>query len=52
MEKRIKDVVCRVWLKNETKNSVEKDGKVYYFCSPKCKTKFEKEPDKYVPLKG
>lgn len=52
MEKRIKDVVCRVWLKNETKNSVEKDGKVYYFCSPKCKAKFEKEPDKYVPLKG
>ena len=52
MKKRIKDAVCRVWLKNETKNVIEKDGKKYFFCSPGCKERFEKEPDKYVPLKG
>ncbi len=52
MKKRIKDVVCRAWLKNETKNFVEKDKKIYYFCSPRCKAKFEKEPDKYMQLKG
>ena len=52
MKKKIKDVVCRAWLKNETKNSVDKDGKIYYFCSPKCKAMFEKDPEKYLSLKG
>ncbi|MCM8759369.1 MAG: YHS domain-containing protein [Candidatus Omnitrophica bacterium] len=52
MKKVIKDVVCRSWLKNPTKNHVEKDGKTFYFCSPRCKSKFEKDPDKYINLKG
>lgn len=52
MKKTIKDSVCRAWLKNPTKNTVEKDGKIFYFCSPRCKSMFEKNPDKYVNLKG
>lgn len=50
--KKYKDVVCRMWLKKETKNKVEKDGKAYYFCSPGCKEKFEKDPEKYIKLVG
>ena len=52
MKKKIRDVVCRTWLKNETKNRVEKDGTAYFFCSPKCKENFEKGPDKYTKLVG
>ncbi|MFA7683671.1 MAG: YHS domain-containing protein [Syntrophales bacterium] len=52
MKKKIRDVVCRAWLKKETKNSAEKDSITYYFCSPRCKEKFEKEPDKYTKLVG
>jgi YHS domain-containing protein len=51
-KKQFKDAVCRVWLKNPTKNSVEKDGKTRYFCSPRCKEKFEKETEKYTKLVG
>jgi len=47
-----KDPVCRIWLKDETKNVVEKDGKKFYFCSPKCKEKFEKDSEKYIKLVG
>lgn len=50
--KEYKDVVCRMTLEKETKNKSEKDGKVYYFCSPKCKEKFDKEPEKYIKLVG
>ena len=50
--KKYKDPVCRKWLGKETKNVVEKDGKVYYFCSPTCKEKFEKDPEKYIKLVG
>ncbi|MCM8829882.1 MAG: YHS domain-containing protein [Candidatus Omnitrophica bacterium] len=50
--KKYKDVVCRMWLKKETKNKAEKDGKIYYFCSPGCKEKFEKDPEKYLKLVG
>jgi len=51
-KKKFKDAVCRMWLKNPTKNVVEKDGKIYYFCSPRCKEKFEKDAEKYVKLVG
>ncbi|MGI6595468.1 MAG: YHS domain-containing protein [Elusimicrobia bacterium] len=50
--KKYKDLVCRMWLKKETKNKAEKDGKDYYFCSPACKEKFEKDPEKYIKLVG
>ena len=50
--KTYKDVVCRAWLKKETKNKAGKDGKDYYFCSPACKEKFEKDTEKYLKLVG
>jgi len=28
--------------------SVQYQGQTYYFCSPLCKTMFEREPEKYV----
>ncbi|MCK9265804.1 YHS domain-containing protein [bacterium] len=53
MKKKIhKDVVCRAWLQRETKNKAEKEGKEYFFCSPACKDKFEKDPEKYLKLVG
>jgi YHS domain-containing protein len=51
-KKAFKDLVCRAWLKKETKNKVEKEGKNYFFCSPACKEKFEKDPEKYTKLVG
>jgi len=51
-KKKFKDPVCRKWLSKETKNIVEKDGKKYFFCSPNCKEKFEKDPEKYLKLVG
>lgn len=51
-KKKYKDPVCRKYLAKETKNIVEKDGKVYYFCSPHCKEKFEKDSEKYLKLVG
>ncbi|MCL5408409.1 MAG: YHS domain-containing protein [Candidatus Omnitrophica bacterium] len=50
--KKYKDAVCRVNLKKETKNKSEKDGKTYYFCSPRCKEKFDSDTEKYVKLVG
>lgn len=33
----------------ETANSTSTyQGKTYYFCSPGCKTAFERDPEKYV----
>jgi YHS domain-containing protein len=52
VKKKYKDVVCRKWLEKETKNFVERDGKIYYFCGPGCKEKFEKDPEKYIKLVG
>lgn len=28
------------------------NGRTYYFCSKECKTKFEKDPEKYVTKAG
>jgi len=29
----------------------EHDGKTYYFCSPICKQKFDRNPEKYIKSK-
>lgn len=50
--RKLKDPVCRKWLQKETKNVLEKKGKTYYFCSPACKEKFEKDSEKYLKLVG
>ena len=43
------DPVCgmEVAPENAAAKSVYK-GKIYYFCSPMCKTEFEKDPDHYL----
>lgn len=33
------------------RHKVEHGGKTYYFCSERCRTKFEAEPAKYVHRK-
>ena len=46
----VKDPVCGMTIDSKTAkggSSVYKDN-TYYFCNPKCKTKFEAEPQKYL----
>jgi len=50
--KKFKDVVCRKWLQRDTKKVVEKEGRKFFFCSPACKEKFEKDSEKYLKLVG
>lgn len=51
--KEVIDPVCGMRVDPETAKggSSEYKGQVYYFCNPKCKTKFDHEPDKYLSLK-
>jgi len=43
------DPVCHIKV-DETKaaGKSEYQGKTYYFCSPVCKTKFDRDPTQYV----
>ena len=44
-----KDPVCGMDVNEETAaGKSEYQGKTYYFCSPGCKTAFDKDPEKYV----
>ncbi len=44
-----KDPVCGMEVDEEKAAAkAEHMGKTYYFCSPGCKTAFEKDPHKYV----
>ena len=44
-----KDPVCGMNVdENKAAESAVHKGKTYYFCSARCKTSFEKEPNKYV----
>ena len=44
-----KDPVCGMNVDEKTaKLKSEYQGKTYYFCSKICKSKFDKEPSKYV----
>ena len=45
----VKDIVCGMDVNEKrAKYKVEYMNKLYYFCSSACKTKFEKQPEKYV----
>jgi YHS domain-containing protein len=45
----VKDPVCGMDVdENKAAGTAEYNGKKYYFCSPACKTKFEKTPDQYA----
>lgn len=44
-----KDPVCKMDVdEKNAKFKFDYNGKTYYFCSPVCKTNFEKNPAKYV----
>ena len=44
-----KDPVCGMQVNEATAAAeIEYRGKTYYFCSPACKAKFEKNPEKYT----
>lgn len=47
-----KDPVCGMDVDEKaTKNTTVYRNKTYYFCSPGCKTTFDKNPDRYVGQK-
>lgn len=49
MAENVKDPVCGMTIdKDKAAATAQHKGKTYYFCSPACKAKFEKEPHKYV----
>jgi YHS domain-containing protein len=45
----VTDPVCKMTI-DENKAAAKSDysGKTYYFCAQICKTKFDKEPQKYA----
>jgi len=44
-----KDPVCGMNVdKQKAAGQSEHQGKTYYFCSPACKQKFDKEPARYA----
>jgi len=47
--KMVLDVVCNMEIDEKTaKWKSEYKEKTYYFCSPMCKQKFDRSPEKYV----
>ncbi len=43
------DPVCRMEVDPEkAEGEAEHEGRKYYFCSPRCRETFEKEPAKYA----
>jgi len=50
---RVKDPVCGMMVgPQKAAAKTEHAGKTYYFCSPRCKERFEKEPEKYLAAPG
>jgi YHS domain-containing protein len=44
-----KDPVCGMDVdESKAAGSSVYNGKTYYFCAPGCKTRFDKEPEKYA----
>ncbi len=44
-----KDVVCGMMVDPDiAHHKSEHKDETYFFCSPRCKTAFDKEPEKYV----
>ncbi|MBE0478439.1 YHS domain-containing protein [Candidatus Aerophobetes bacterium] len=44
-----KDPVCKMKIKRSaTATTSEYEGKLYYFCSEKCREQFDKNASKYV----
>jgi Cu+-exporting ATPase len=52
-EPRVKDPVCGMMVDpQKAAGKVEHGGKTYFFCSPRCKERFEKEPEKFLAAPG
>jgi P-type Cu+ transporter len=50
---RVKDPVCGMMVDpQKAARKVEHAGKTYFFCSPRCAERFEKEPEKYLAAPG
>ncbi|HEV2102224.1 MAG TPA: heavy metal translocating P-type ATPase [Candidatus Acidoferrum sp.] len=50
---RVKDPVCGMMVDpQKAAGKAEHDGKTYFFCSPRCKERFEKEPEKFLAAPG
>ena len=48
-EEKVQCPVMKNWiLQSEAADSVEYNGKTYYFCCPGCKPKFVEDPEKYI----
>jgi Cu+-exporting ATPase len=45
----VKDVICGMTVDDKkSKLKSEHEGKTFYFCSPHCKSTFDKDPHKYA----
>src|SRR6267378_1768939 len=50
---RVKDPVCGMMVDpQKSAAKVEHQGKTYYFCSPRCAERFEREPEKFLAAPG
>ncbi|WP_119681928.1 heavy metal translocating P-type ATPase [Indioceanicola profundi] len=50
---KVKDPVCGMWVDPATTpHKSDQAGTTYYFCSEKCRTKFEAHPDHYIVPSG
>jgi P-type Cu+ transporter len=50
---RVKDPVCGMMVDpQKAAGKVEHAGKTYYFCSPRCQERFEKEPERFLATPG
>ncbi len=43
-----KDLVCGMEVDEKGAVKIEHEGETYYFCSPNCMKKFEKNPNQYI----
>ncbi len=41
------DPVCRMRVGEDSAERVVHKGRTFYFCSPECRAKFEKDPERY-----
>ncbi|MEP7283798.1 MAG: HAD-IC family P-type ATPase, partial [Rubrivivax sp.] len=48
----LKDPVCGMNVTTQSAHQFEHDGRPYYFCSAKCRTRFAEAPEKFVTALG
>ena len=45
---KVKDPICGMDVKEDSRHRGSHKGKAYYFCSEQCKKTFDKDPGKYA----